>query len=104
MDYYVIEPEIMNMIFEKIATEYFQTRLKEELFQHLDVNDIHFDKNDAIRKFKLLFKQAFLTEKLGYAEYELICNSLDMRKDAIKKITFDVCQKHAISSINCGNL
>jgi hypothetical protein len=101
MDYYVIEKEVMEMIVENIATEYFQMKMKGK---HLDVDDIHFDKNNAIIQFQRLFKEAFLNEQMEYAEYELIINSLEMRKEAIKQITFDVCQKHALSSINCGNL
>lgn len=104
MDYYVIEMDVINMIMKYLETDYFQNMMKKDISKSINMEDIHFDRHEAIGRCLIFFREAYHNEEIPYEEYHLITNSLNMRKDAIRQITFDVCQKHAISAINCGNL
>lgn len=116
--YYVIPMHIMDSIqhytnggglFGKL--NYTDTTLLSSLF----VGDIHTDNNGAIDSYLGIFRRLFddLNDEVIYDDddegIELLDNirdivvALESRKKAIKEITFDVLQKHAFETVNCGN-
>lgn len=116
--YYVIPMVILDSIqyyanggglFGKL--NYTDTTLLSSLF----VGDIHTDNNGAIDSYLGIFRRLFddLNDEVIYDDddegIELLDNirdivvALESRKKAIKEITFDVLQKHAFETVNCGN-
>ena len=82
----------------------------EQLLEKLNVNDIHFDNNNAINQYHKIFSNVYASMIVENSDEELtndiylIMKALEDRKQAIKDITFDVLKKRAIEGNVCGNL
>jgi hypothetical protein len=111
--YYVIPRETMDDIIYYCTPDnnrYFSYE-DEQLLEKLNVNDIHFDNNNAINQYHKIFSNVYATMIGEYNSDEeltndiyLIMKALEDRKQAIKDITFDVLKKRAIAANVCGNL
>jgi len=89
--YYIIPNEIYLKIYYFIQN---QNGNNQELLK-LNVNDIHYNFNNAIHEFLKIFQKE--------TKMDDVIDALQQRLDAIKQITFDVCQKKAFHQQNCGN-
>ena len=110
--YYVIPRETMDDIIYYSGSDNNQylSYEDEQLLEKLNVNDIHFDNNNAINQYHKIFSNVYSSmigensdEELTNDIY-LIMKALEYRKQAIKDITFDVLKKRAIEANVCGNL
>ena len=110
--YYVIPRETMDDIIYYCSPDNnrYLSYEDEILLEKLNVNDIHFDHNNAINQYHKIFSNVYATmigensdEELTNDIY-LIMKALEDRKQAIKDITFDVLKKRAIAANVCGNL
>jgi hypothetical protein len=110
--YYVIPRETMDDIIYYCTPDNnrYLSYEDEQLLEKLNVNDIHFDNNNAINQYHKIFSNVYATmigensdEELTNDIY-LIMKALEDRKQAIKDITFDVLKKRAIAANVCGNL
>ena len=111
--YYVISRETMDDIIyycDPNNNRYLSYE-DENLLEKLNVNDIHFDNNNAINQYHKIFSNVYATMIGEYNSDEeltndiyLIMKALEDRKQTIKDITFDVLKKRAIAANVCGNL
>ena len=110
--YYVIPRETMDDIiyYSSLNNNRYLSYEDEQLLEKLNVNDIHFDNNNAINRYHKIFSNVYASmigensdEELTNDIY-LIMKALEDRKQAIKDITFDVLKKRAIEANVCGNL
>ena len=110
--YYVIPRETMDDIiyYSSLNNNRYLSYEDEQLLEKLNVNDIHFDHNNAINQYHKIFSNVYASmigensdEELTNDIY-LIMKALEDRKQAIKNITFDVLKKRAIEGNVCGNL
>ena len=110
--YYVITRETMDDIIYYCSPDNnrYLSYEDEQLLEKLNVNDIHFDNNNAINQYHKIFSNVYASmigensdEELTNDIY-LIMKALEDRKQAIKDITFDVLKKRAIQANVCGNL
>lgn len=110
--YYVIPRETMDDIIYYCTPDNnrYLSYEDEQLLEKLNVNDIHFDNNNAINQYHKIFSNVYANmieensdEELTNDIY-LIMKALEDRKQAIKDITFDVLKKRAIAANVCGNL
>jgi predicted nucleotidyltransferase len=110
--YYVITRETMDDIIYYCSPDNnrYLSYEDEQLLEKLNVNDIHFDNNNAINQYHKIFSNVYASmigensdEELTNDIY-LIMKALEDRKQAIKDITFDVLKKRAIAGNVCGNL
>ena len=110
--YYVITRETMDDIIYYCSPDNnrYLSYEDEQLLEKLNVNDIHFDSNNAINQYHKIFSNVYASmieensdEELTNDIY-LIMKALEDRKQAIKDITFDVLKKRAIEGNVCGNL
>ena len=110
--YYVIPRETMDDIiyYSSLNNNRYLSYEDEQLLEKLNVNDIHFDNNNAINRYHKIFSNVYASmigensdEELTNDIY-LIMKALEDRKQAIKDITFDVLKKRAIAANVCGNL
>ena len=110
--YYVIPRETMDDIIYYCTPDNnrYLSYADEQLLEKLNVNDIHFDHNNAINRYHKIFSNVYASmigensdEELTNDIY-LIMKALEDRKQAIKDITFDVLKKRAIAANVCGNL
>ena len=110
--YYVIPRETMDDIIYYCTPDNnrYLSYADEQLLEKLNVNDIHFDNNNAINRYHNIFSNVYASmigensdEELTNDIY-LIMKALEDRKQAIKDITFDVLKKRAIAANVCGNL
>ena len=110
--YYVIPRETMDDIiyYSSLNNNRYLSYEDEQLLEKLNVNDIHFDNNNAINRYHKIFSNVYASmigensdEELTNDIY-LIMKALEDRKQAIKNITFDVLKKRAIEGNVCGNL
>ena len=110
--YYVIPRETMDDIIYYCSPDNnrYLSYEDEQLLEKLNVNDIHFDNNNAINQYHKIFSNVYACmigensdEELTNDIY-LIMKALEDRKQAIKDITFDVLKKRAIEANVCGNL
>ena len=111
--YYVISRDTMDDIiyYSKSDNNRYLSYEDEKLLKKLDVNDIHFDNNNAINQYHKIFSNVYASMIGEYNSDEeltndiyLIMKALEDRKQAIKDITFDVLKKRAIEGNVCGNL
>ena len=112
-EYFVIPVETMQTMvyYIKNETDIFSYKDTQMLLT-LNIDDIHFDKNDTINKYINIFKTVYGTlvgegnddDDIKQHEIYLIIEALEKRKQAIKDITFDVLKKRAIEANVCGNL
>lgn len=111
--YYVIPRETMDDIIYYCSPDNnrYLSYEDEILLEKLNVNDIHFDNNNAINQYHKIFSNVYATMIGEYNSDEeltndiyLIMKALEDRKQAIKDITFDVLKKRAIEANVCGNL
>jgi hypothetical protein len=110
--YYVISRDTMDDIIYYCSPDNnrYLSYEDEQLLEKLNVNDIHFDNNNAINQYHKIFSNVYASmigensdEELTNDIY-LIMKALEDRKQAIKDITFDVLKKRAIAGNVCGNL
>jgi len=110
--YYFIPRETMDDIIYYCSPDNnrYLSYKDEKLLEKLNVNDIHFDHNNAINLYHKIFSNVYASmigensdEELTNDIY-LIMKALEDRKQAIKDITFDVLKKRAIAANVCGNL
>ena len=110
--YYVIPRETMDDIIYYCSPDNnrYLSYEDQKLLEKLNVNDIHFDNNNAINQYHKIFSNVYASmigensdEELTNDIY-LIMKALEDRKQAIKNITFDVLKKRAIEGNVCGNL
>ena len=110
--YYVIPRETMDDIiyYSSLNNNRYLSYEDEQLLEKLNVNDIHFDNNNAINRYHKIFSNVYASmigensdEELTNDIY-LIMKALEDRKQAIKDITFDVLKRRAIAANVCGNL
>ena len=110
--YYIIPRDTMDDIIYYSAPDNnrYLSYEDEQLLEKLNVNDIHFDNNNAINQYHKIFSNVYACmigensdEELTNDIY-LIMKALEDRKQAIKDITFDVLKKRAIAANVCGNL
>jgi len=110
--YYVIPRETMDDIIYYCSPDNnrYLSYEDDQLLEKLNVNDIHFDHNNAINRYHKIFSNVYASmigensdEELTNDIY-LIMKALEDRKQAIKDITFDVLKKRAIAANVCGNL
>ena len=111
--YYVIPRETMDDIIYYCGPDNnrYLSYEDQKLLEKLNVNDIHFDNNNAINQYHKIFSNVYASMIGEYNSDEaltndiyLIMKALEDRKQAIKNITFDVLKKRAIEGNVCGNL
>ena len=111
--YYVIPRETMDDIiyYSSLNNNRYLSYEDKKLLEKLNVNDIHFDNNNAINQYHKIFSNVYASMIGEYNSDEeltndiyLIMKALEDRKQAIKDITFDVLKKRAIAGNVCGNL
>ena len=111
--YYVIPRETMDDIiyYSTPDNNRYLSYEDKKLLENLNVNDIHFDNNNAINQYHKIFSNVYASMIGEYNSDEeltndiyLIMKALEDRKQAIKDITFDVLKKRAIAGNVCGNL